>query len=170
MVFGFAPWHASAPYACRPYKKVVVELANTLHPAVAVELGCGLGDILSRVLASDRVGIDLDANVIRAARWLHRDCRWVHGDGSSVQGLELPSIDCLIMVNWIHALSPEQLARLLLPLLPRVRYLLVDTIDADGPSSYRYRHDFDFLSNLTRRVRTARAPDEPRSFIVMEVL
>jgi SAM-dependent methyltransferase len=170
LLFRFGAWHASAPYSCRAYKKMVVELANALHPAVAVEVGCGLGDIISRVKAVERVGIDLDANVIRAARFLHWRGRWIQGDSSRVLQLQQRRIDCLIMVNWIHCLSPDELAALLLPLLPITRYLILDAIDADGPCSYRYKHDFGFLAAATQRVRTVRAPDEPRSFAVLEVL
>src|SRR5882724_2411371 len=46
-VFRFDEWHANAPYACRPYKKSVVDLANSLRPNTVVEVGCGLGEILS---------------------------------------------------------------------------------------------------------------------------
>jgi hypothetical protein len=170
VLFRFAAWHASAPYSCRPYKRAVVELANALHPAVAVEVGCGLGDIISRVRAVERTGIDLDVHVIRAARFLHWRGRWMQGDSSSLLHLGHSSIDCLIMVNWIHNLNADDLAALLLPLLPMTRYLILDAIDADGPDSYRVKHDFGFLAAVTRRVRTARVPGEPRSFVVLQVL
>jgi len=171
-LFGFDPWHASAPYSCRPYKRTVVELANSLQPATVVEIGCGLGDIVSRIRAAALFGFDRDARVIRAARFLHGNrVRWIHGDGSCIQRT-LPdglTIDCLVMVNWIHDLSSERLRALLLPLLPRVRYLLLDSIDADGPDSYRYKHDFAFLASLTSRVSVTRAPGEPRSLVVFAV-
>jgi hypothetical protein len=170
LLFRFEAWHASAPYSCRAYKRAVVELANALHPAVAVEVGCGLGDIISRVKAAVRIGIDRDAPVIRAARVLHWRGRWIQGDGRCVSQLPHSRIDCLIMVNWIHSLSADDLAALLLPLLPMTRYLILDAIDVDGPVSYRYKHDFGFLAALTRRVRTARVTDEPRTFLVLEVL
>jgi hypothetical protein len=170
LLFRFDAWHASAAYSCRPYKSAVVVLANALHPAVAVEVGCGLGDIISRVSAVERIGIDLDAHAIRAARFLHWRGRWIQGDSSCVLQLEHPRIDCLIMVNWIHSLSADELAALLVPLLPVTRYLILDAIDVDGPRSYRYKHDFSFLAAVTRRVRTARVPDEPRSLVVLEVL
>lgn len=172
VLFGFDPWHAAAPYPCRPYKRAVVELANALRPALAVELGCGLGDIISRVRASERIGIDADARVIRAARFLHRRGRWIHGDGRGIATTLAGGrrIDCLIMVNWVHSLSSEQLASLLLPLLPATRHLILDAIDADGPDSYRYKHDFGFLAASTRRLSAVRVPGEPRTFVVLEVL
>jgi hypothetical protein len=172
LLFGFDRWHASAPYSCRPYKQLVVELANALQPSIAMEVGCGLGDIISRVNAVDRFGIDADLKVIRAARFLHRGRGfWIHDDGIPIQRIvpQERTIDCLIMVNWIHNLDPKRLSELLLPLLPRTRYLILDAIDADGPNSYRYKHDFGVLSEVTRKLSTSRVPGEPRSFIVFEV-
>jgi hypothetical protein len=172
MLFRFDRWHASAPYSCRPYKQLVVELTNSLRPTIVVELGCGLGDIISRVDAVDRFGIDADLRVIRAARFLHRGRgSWIHDDGNRIQRV-VPAertIDCLIMVNWIHNLSSERLSEILLPLLPRTRYLILDAIDPDGPNSYRYKHDFGFLSAATRKLSVSRVAGEPRRFIVFEV-
>jgi hypothetical protein len=172
LLFGFDRWHASAPYSCRPYKRLVVELANSLQPSIAVEVGCGLGDIISRLKAVDRFGIDSDLRVIRAARFLHGGRGfWFHGDGTTIQRVvsQALTIDCLIMVNWIHNLSPENLSEYLLPLLPRTRYLILDAVDADGPNSYRHKHDFEFLSGVTRRLSASRVYGEPRSFVVFEV-
>jgi len=172
LIFRFDPWHANAPSSCRPYKRIVVGLANSLRPSIVVEIGCGLGDIVGRVEAAERIGIDVDSRVIRAARFLHHGRgRWVHGDASCVPRLiaEQSEIDCLIMVNWIHSLSPRQLSELLLPLLPRTRHLILDAIDADGPPTYRYKHNFDFLPAGTRRLTVARALGEPRSFILFEI-
>ena len=172
-LFRFDAWHASAPYSCRPYKKRVAELANSLQPQAVVEVGCGLGDILSHVKARERFGFDNDAAVIRAARFLHpRRIHWIRGDASSV-ALAMPGerpIDCMIMVNWIHNLSAEQLAACLLPLLPRIGHLILDAIDADGPPSYRFKHDFAFLAPFTVRTSSARVTGEPRSFIVFKVV
>ena len=169
----FDSWHASAPYSCRPYKKVVVDLVNSLRPDTVVEVGCGIGDILSRVRARERFGFDIDSAVIRAARFLHPGrVRWISGGAASIEQNIPPGqrIDCLIMVNWIHNLSPEQLAACVLPILPRVGHVLVDSIDCDAPSSYRFRHDFEFLSGVAERVSVTRAPREPRTLVLFKVV
>ena len=173
LLFRFDPWHAAAPYSCRPYKALVVELANALQPTVAVEIGCGLGEIIGRINAADRFGVDADKRVLRAARFLH--CGrgfWIHGEGDCIERLIAPErkIDCLIMVNWIHSLSPEHLSDLVVPLLSRTRFLIVDAIDVDGPNSYRHKHDFEFLSKLARTRSVSRVPGEPRRFIVFETV
>jgi SAM-dependent methyltransferase len=172
VVFKFDAWHASAPYACRPYKRKVVELVNALAPHTAVEVGCGLGEILSRVRANERFGFDADPAVIRAAQFLHRSgVRWIPADFAAV-AVALPEqrrIDCLIMVNWIHNLSPHELWECLRPLLPRIGWLVVDAIDRDGPASYRFKHDFAFLAALTERVSVTRVAGEPRSLMIFKV-
>ena len=172
-IFKFDVWHAGAPYSCRLYKRKVIEIANSLSPHVIVEVGCGLGDIVSRVRAVERYGLDSDSQVIRAARFLHPSgVRWICGDASSIAN-SIPTdgvLDCVIMVNWTHNLSPEQLSVCILPLMPRIRYLILDSIDLDAPASYRYRHDFSFLSSVAERVSVTRVIDEPRSFILFKVL
>ncbi|HEX4240756.1 MAG TPA: class I SAM-dependent methyltransferase [Steroidobacteraceae bacterium] len=170
--FGFDRWHSQAPFSCRGYKRLVVDLVNGLNPSLAVEIGCGLGEILGRVEANERIGIDADARVIRAARFLRRGRgTWLHGDAADLDRL-VPggrTIDCLIMVNWIHNLSPDQLAGIILPVLGRTRYLIVDAIDGAGPVSYRYKHDFEFLARAARRRGVLHLREEPRSLIVFEV-
>jgi len=168
-IFQFDAWHANAPYACRPYKKSVVALANSLRLHTAVEIGCGLGDILSRVNAQTRYGVDLDPRVIRAAQFLHpRQIIWIAGPAAILDRKMAPSesIDCLIMVNWIHNLSSEELTGVLAPLLPRTRYLILDAVDKDAPASYRFRHDLAFLTGRATQLVAVRVPHEPRRFLL----
>jgi SAM-dependent methyltransferase len=69
-IYRFDPWHASAPYACREYKGRAVDLASSTHSRVVLDLGCGLGDIIGRVRAEKRWGVDKSAAAIAAARRL----------------------------------------------------------------------------------------------------
>lgn len=170
-VFGFDAWHANAPYTCRPYKKRVVELANSLRPHTVVEVGCGLGDIVSRVEAQCRYGLDLDSRVIKAARFLHpRGIEWISGTAAALDErlASFAFIDCLIMVNWIHSVSAEDLAAKLEPLWARTRYLILDSVDQDAPASYRVRHDFAFLDGKAVQLAAVRVPDEPRRFLLFK--
>lgn len=171
-VFHFDAWHAGAPYSCRAYKSQVVALANSVSPGIVVEIGCGLGDILSRIDADERIGADIDAGVIRAARVLHPfGATWIHGDASAAVRFlpEGKTVDCLILVNWIHGLSAEVLGDMLAPLLRRTGYLIVDAINPDGPSSYRHKHDFSFLASIAQRVSIVPVPGESRSLLLFKV-
>lgn len=166
-IFRFpATWHT--PTSVRPYRIAIAEIVNALHPSVVCEVGSGLGSILVRLKASQRIGYDIDPGVVRAARLIrNRDIQFLHGTLDSVS---LPQIDVLILVNWIHEISPDDLERSLLPLLPRTRYLLLDAIDQDNSFGYRYKHDFAFLSDRAERVSVTRQSGEGRSFQLYKVL
>ncbi|HET8685245.1 MAG TPA: class I SAM-dependent methyltransferase, partial [Methanosarcina sp.] len=71
-IHSFDRWHIRAVYQFRPYKSQVVEIANSTQPDTAIEIGCGLGDILSRIHAKNKLGIDIDSGAIRSAKFLHR--------------------------------------------------------------------------------------------------
>lgn len=166
-VYGFHPWHSSAPVSARPYRRELAEYINTLQPTCVVDVGCGLGSLLSFVRAPLRVGYDVDGAAVAAARLLRgKGVQFVEGDMSAVAQ---ERIDVLILVNWIHGLSPERLEDWLTPLLPRTRYLMVDSVDQDGPAGYPYRHDFAFLAERAHCVSELRVAGEPRRFLVYEV-
>ncbi len=165
--YGFNRWHADAPLSARPYRRTVAAMVNTVRPECVVEVGCGLGTVLSLVEAQRRHGYDLDDGAIRAARRLRsRTIDFTLGDMSCVSE---PEIDVLILVNWIHDFSPQQLAEWIQPLLPRTRFLLLDAIDPDNPLGYRYTHDFSFLAGSAQMVSEARVVGEGRRFLMYEV-
>ena len=167
-IYKFGSWHAEAPVSARSYRHTVAKVVNDLNPKTVVEVGCGLGYVLALVTAAQRYGYDVDDGAIKAARFLHgKTITFVHGDLSSVALLR---IDVLILVNWIHELSPATLETLLLPLLPRLRYLLLDAIDIDNSSGYRFKHDFAFLESRAERLSVTRTTNEGRSFQLFKVI
>lgn len=166
-LYGFNRWHTDAPLSARPYRRTVAGVVNGLNPDCVVEVGCGLGVVLSLVRAPHRYGYDTDGAAIRAARLIRsRIIVFREGDMSSV---DQPKIDVLVLVNWIHEFSPQQLADWLEPLLPRTRFLLLDAIDANNLLSYRYSHDFAFLAKKTNLISETRAEGEGRRFMLYEV-
>lgn len=165
--FGFHPWHAEAPTSARPYRHTVADLVNGLQPRTVVEVGCGLGYVLKLVNAPYRFGYDVDEGAIKAARFLHgRKISFVRGDLTAVSH---PHIDVLILVNWIHEISPEELLRLIEPLLSCTDYLVLDAIDPDESIDYRFKHDFAFLGSRVQRISVARTRNEGRSFQLFKV-
>jgi hypothetical protein len=165
-VFDFPPsWHP--PLSARPYRRTVAGIINTLEPHTVCEVGCGLGSILVLVKATQRCGYDADAGVIRAAR-LIRSGRIRFRQGS-IADISESGIDVLVLVNWIHEVSPGELAAQLWPQLPRTKYLLLDAIDPDNDFGYRFKHDFAFLAGRAERISTTRHPGEGRSFQLFRV-
>jgi len=161
-----AAWHP--PTSMRPYRIAVATAINALDPEVVCEVGCGLGSILSRIHAPVRVGYDVSPGVLRAARLLRSGS--IDFRSGSIDAVDLPSMDVLVLVNWIHEVSPEDLERMLLPLLPRTRCLMLDAIDADNAFGYRFKHDFAFLDGKARLLSSTRVDGEGRSFRLYEVI
>jgi hypothetical protein len=166
-VYGFNCWHVAAPLSARPYRADISKLVNSLYPKYVVEVGCGLGITLSLINSPYRHGYDLDEGAIRAARFLRGNgIKFTTGDMTAV--IE-DYIDVLILVNWIHDYSPEQLASWLNPLKGRTRYLLLDAIDINNPLNYKYKHDFRFLYDNYYLISTSRSVNEGRHFCLFEV-
>jgi hypothetical protein len=157
-------WHP--PTSLRPYRLPISDAVNALDPKVVCEVGCGIGSILSRIHAPERIGYDLDPGVLRAARLIRS--RRIDFRPGSLTDVTVPRIDVLILVNWIHEIGPEELARDVLPLLERTKYLVVDAIDP-GNRGYTYYHDFAFLEGCATERQRLRVPGESRTFIVYKV-
>lgn len=172
--FGFQSWHAAAPFECREYKAEVVESANRLRPSVVVEIGCGLGEILGRVVATRRYGFDAEAPVIAAARHLHGD-RCVFGvanisESAAIAGAIHERVDLLVTVNWPHALEWAPYANSVRELVRRlsIRYLILDTIDPRLPG-YPYHHRKSQIEELGEIVSSMESKDGVRALHVVAV-
>jgi hypothetical protein len=157
-------WHP--PTSARPYRIAIARAVNALSPLTVCEIGCGIGSILSRIKAPQRIGYDVDPGVVRAARLIRS--RRIEFHCGSIADVSEPRIDVLILVNWIHEIDPDQLSKDLLPLLDRVRYVVLDAIDP-GCEGYRHHHDFCFLAGRATERRRIRVTGEQRSFVVYEV-
>ena len=167
LAFGFDAWHAEAPTSARPYREDAARIVNELNPLTVVEVACGLGEILSFIQSPHRYGFDIDQGVIKAARLLRG--RNIEFQVGSCDAVHLDKFDALILVNWIHEISPESLEACLVPLLPRIKYLLLDAIDADGSVGYRFKHDFSFLKDSAKLLSITRPRNEGRSFQLFEI-
>jgi hypothetical protein len=168
--FGFDKWHSGANYANRPYKKLVVDLANSLTSNVVVELGCGLGDIVSRIRAKRRFGVDPEPSVIRAARFLHPfGVEWICGDATALPIIAPGErINCLLAINWIHMISRDDLAKALTPLIDRTDYFILDKFNYDLQPG-RFDHDFAFFAGRATCIVDETPPlDDVHRFFVFK--
>jgi hypothetical protein len=143
--FGFDPWHASTPYWCRRYKRDAVALANQLSPQVAVEVGCGLADVISRIRAPIRYGMDIDRNVLAAAREITPDVRFLPGSLDGIESLPEPHVDLLVALNWLHNIDGATIVSWLAPCLKsrRIGRMLLD--ETLIRSATGVTHDFGSL-------------------------
>lgn len=172
--FGFDRWHASAPFECRPYKQEVVDLANSVHPNCVLEIGCGLGEIVSRVDSRLRFGMDADAKVLAAARYLYgASCKFVVGSLGDTRNIAESAGACpdlVILVNWPHGIGWPELRPQILKLVDLfdVSYLLVDGINA-AVSGYKYHHGETEFTDCGRILRKVPSSDKIRTLYLISV-
>jgi SAM-dependent methyltransferase len=143
-VFKFQRWHIYG--STKPeYSRIVSNLANSIGENLSVvEIGCGLGNIISKVKSPRKIGFDLDNNVIRAAKFIqkfkfHR-FKVVFKHGSFTEAI-LSSPDVLIAVNWIHNIPTEVLFSKLKYFTDQGTIVIID-----GVENYKFYHSKKLLS------------------------
>jgi hypothetical protein len=168
-IFGFNTWHALSPISARPYRIKVAEIASSINPVSVVEVGCGLGAIVDLIDAPVRVGYDIENNVIRAANFINlfkaKKASFKHGGFDCVNE---KSIDILIAVNLLHDHSEGDIDRWLTPILPKLRYLLVDKINLDHELNYKHYHDYNFLNGRMKLVQEFNDIHDQRTFCLYQ--
>lgn len=104
--FKFGEWHL-IPLSEKKYAQDIIRILNENYDIVSVvEIGCGLGDILSNLKGKKCVGIDTSKEVIYAAKILSPKIEYHIGSFSQLQHKK---IDCLITVNFIHMIPSKDL-------------------------------------------------------------
>jgi SAM-dependent methyltransferase len=129
------PWHIRHNIYCRPYEWRVIEVANSLNPNSVIDIGCGLGEILSRVKAQYRVGVDMDKTCIYLANKLNKGPIYIEGSFDSVLALPVKDIDLLIMVGFIHTIPMDPLSFHINQILDSktCKYIITDRYREDYP-------------------------------------
>lgn len=67
------PWHLSGTYESRIYKQFIVKKLNSMHFDCVLDIGCGLGDIVSRVNVDSKykIGFDIDKRLKKAIKRIY---------------------------------------------------------------------------------------------------
>jgi SAM-dependent methyltransferase len=113
------------------------QIRDVGHPLRIVDVGCGYGDMLrgiecwaaQRGVAVELVGVDVNANAVRAAREAtHEASRitWVHG--TACASPEAAGADLVTATGMMHHLPEAEIVRLLewMERTARVGWLIVD--------------------------------------------
>jgi len=157
------PWHIKFNIYCNPYKWRVIEVANSLNPNSVIEIGCGLGEIISRVKAQYRVGIDIDKSCIYFANKLNKGPIYIEGSFDSVLALQVKEIDLLIMVGFIHRISKDTLSFHINQILDSktCKYIITDRYREDYPEQVIV-HD---LSEYNKRIKLINVYDDYEGYM-----
>jgi hypothetical protein len=174
--YKFDYWHATAPWSCRPYKKQVVNLANKCSPNSAIEIGCGLGDIIGRVNADLRYGFDIDIKALNAAKFLY--AKKVRFETVSLSDIDIMEsylsntsiINLLIMVNWVHNISFKDLLINISKMKKglNIEYLIIDGIKTNV-NGYQFKHTKEQFSELGKIESCIEAVDGVRFIYLIKL-
>jgi hypothetical protein len=177
LIYGFDPWHVTGNFHARPYKADVVTLIESVPHDRVVEIGVGLGDILGRVRAEKRLGLDRDPQVLKAARFcVEGPVSFAVADFASPDQIvsalkqnDFSSVDVMILVNWIHMIEMELIEQTILTVTKTIplRYIVMDTI-RPGTSGYRFTHTQDDIRRLGE-ITTVMTADDVRDLVMSEV-
>ena len=103
--YHFDTWHLS-PYEWKEYAQVCVRYLNSHDCKTVVDIGCGLGEILQHIKADKKIGLDLQEEVLQAARELNSgEIDFVVGSFGEL--IENP-IDYLITLNFMHGGTEDE--------------------------------------------------------------
>lgn len=141
----FERWHLDRANK-RPYAAYLIKQINSMGlSGKVVEIGCGLGDILSGIQVKDKIGYDVDRKVIRAAKWVHPFLKTKVGSFRDIYGQE---ISLLIAVNFLFALEDDKFQRCFKAVTARnhIDRIVVDEVPCPP---YGYAHDYiGFLKTM----------------------
>jgi SAM-dependent methyltransferase len=160
-------WHITGNYYCRPYKRQVINIIDSLSVNNVIEIGCGLGEIISRINCSGvKVGLDQDKDIIKAGSFLNKNVIFIR-DISELEEVET-SFDFMILINCISALSHAQL----LELIRKVEAIgpekiLVDIVKKEC-TGFSFYHDIADFSNKYEVVNEIECIDHVRSIYLLE--
>jgi hypothetical protein len=134
--FKFNSWHVYGSTQPK-YQGECIRILNELgNRSTIVEIGCGLGSILKSVDYQNRYGLDIEENVISAAKFLDRRDKINFVTGSFKEARKFQNIDVLLAVNWVHNLDPLELISELSYFTERKILVLTE-----GVEHYAFYHD-----------------------------
>lgn len=172
-------WHFRATYHCRPYKKKIVDIVNIINPEVVIEIGCGIGDICSRIENSIVYGIDTDKEAINIAKIINKGPYYIHENPLQnkisfekfLNTLPKSEIKVFIAVNWLHSV-PFPLVKEFIERLIKIpnMYLIIDKYSRGykfKSINHKYNHNYELLFNKKRYVLIGNF-DEVRDLIILD--
>ncbi len=140
-IFKFDSWHISS-IESREYCLKTVEYINNnidLDDCI-IEVGCGLGETISKLHAGNLRGYDTSPNVIKAAK-LYHSRKKVSFEVGSFNSFKNYDFTYLIALNFLHDFDPLTVSNWLNQCIQnnKIRFLVLDEIK---DKAYLNNHNF----------------------------
>ncbi|MFK7696940.1 class I SAM-dependent methyltransferase [Paenibacillus sp. HJGM_3] len=156
--YNFEEWHTS-PKEFRPYTLDLIKYINDRISmgTVVVEIGCGLGEIISNIRCNARYGLDISPRVIQAAIKMdqsNKNPKVVYrlGTFEDIQNLD---IEYLIAVNFTQSIDSQSLRDSFAKICNNNN---INNIIVDDVPNYKFIHDFDTILPSTFKLTYTSKP------------
>ena len=170
-------WHLSGTFFCRTYKILSLKIINSLRPDIYIDIGCGLGELLTKVKISykHKLGYDIDLSLIKAHKVSNKN-KFIFFNNEKellryAKNLRIDKDNCVVvsMLNFSHILSKVDLENIINKYFISIgKYiLLIDNIYANS-KEYKYNHH-DFLYNHKGLLKYFHKVDQLRSLYCLEI-
>ena len=126
-------WHLNATFESRDYKREVIKISNMYKTNFAIEIGCGIGEIIGRLNASQKYGFDINKDTLILCKRLNKNIKTIHNDIMSNNKKLLEIINSskkdetilIIMVNWLHEYSEIKVKDMMESILSIKRNIII---------------------------------------------
>ena len=170
-------WHLNGTFFCRRYKIKTVEIINFINPKIYIDIGCGLGEVLSRVKieSSRKIGYDLDLRLKNLIPIIYKNNFQFFSSENRlykyVKNLSYSKDDVIVisMLNFIHTISEENLIKLIENYHYKIGnyILIIDNIFVKS-EDYRFNHH-SFLINQNGLIKYWPKFDNLRSLYCIQI-
>ena len=126
-------WHLNATFESRDYKRKVIKISNIYKTNFVIEIGCGIGEILGRLNASQKYGFDINKDTLILCKRLNKNIKTIHNDIMTnnqkifeiINSSEKEETILIIMVNWLHEYSEIKVKDMMESILSIKRNIII---------------------------------------------
>ena len=169
-------WHLRGTFRCRKYKSISLEIINSLNPDLYIDIGCGLGEILSKVKLNSRykIGYDIDSSLDKCIAKLFKNQFIFYKKEKEL--FEYTSKikktnTCIVisMLNFAHNLSHQEIEKIIEKYRKNIGpfILLIDSIYCKEPI-YKFNHH-DYFFNHDGLIKYLDKVDKLRSIYCINI-
>ncbi|WP_288260276.1 hypothetical protein [uncultured Prochlorococcus sp.] len=153
-------------------------MVNSFEFDNAIEIGCGLCEIISRINCKQKIAIDLDQNIINACKFIFKDkINLIKGsifdNDLYIKEFESKkfSRNILICINWPHEyeFNKFQNAIKLFSIKYKVNYLIIDLINNNTNNHYKYVHTKNDLFKIGKILSSKKISNSLRSIYLIKI-
>lgn len=170
-------WHLEGTFYCRKYKMLSLEIINNLKPKLYIDIGCGLGEILTKVNINPnyKLGYDIDLRLVKYyKKYKEKEYKFFTDESLLLRyakSINIRQDDLIVisMLNFVHQINQRDLVEIL------KRYkkdlgkfiLIIDNIK-NNSKEYKYDHN-EFLHNNYNLIKYWHEVDQLRSLYCFKI-